>query len=61
MSKIICAIPGHSMLSRFYITNKKVLNQLSLNIMDHDGHIGCGAHGINDVRNWVERVRIVSM
>ena len=61
MSKTICTIPGYSMLSRVYVTNKKVLNQLSLDIVDIDVHIGCDIHGINDVGNRVERVGIVLM
>ena len=49
------------MLSRFYIADKKVLNQLSLDIMYRDGYIRCDIHGINDVGNRVERVGIVLM
>ena len=61
MSKTICTIPGYSMLSRVYITDKKVLNQLSMDIVDIDVHIGCDIHRINDVGNRIERVWIVSM
>ena len=49
------------MLSRVYIANKKVLDQLSLDIVDIDAHAGCDIHGINDVGNRIERVWIVSM
>ena len=61
MRKTICTIPEYSMLSRVYIANKKVLNQLSLDIVDIDAHAGCDIHGINDVGNRIERVWIVSM
>ena len=61
MSKTICTIPGYSMLSRVYIANKKAHNQLSLDIVDIDVHVGCDIRRINDVGNRIERVWIVSM
>jgi len=61
LSKMVCSIPRYIMLSRLYITDKKVFNQLTFDIMDRNDHVGCGIHGINDVGNRVERVRIVSI
>ena len=49
------------MLSRVYIANKKVLNQLPLYIVDIDIHVGWDIHRINDVGNRIERVWIVAM